>query len=478
MREVFAGIAINALRHPSRPAVVDGDIVATYAELETRIMRAAAWARRLPRTVGLIGRKNLTWIIADLALAYAGKTVVPLPEFFSAGQLSHVAADAGVEHIVLASPDAADRIDFLGIGATPLEFLDSAIAPSPSRRVIYTSGSTGNPKGVRLSGRHIDQSVVMLSRATAASRSDRHLSILPFALLLEQIAGIYLPLHSGASIHLAPDVLPAFLRADPAPLLRALAESRATTTVIVPEILNGWIASLARRDLAERGTLRFVAVGGAPVSASLAGRAWSIGLPVYEGYGLSECCAVVAVNKPLDRAGGTVGRPLDGVSVAIDEGEIVVSGPTVMEGYIGGPDPGGTWRTGDLGTIVDGRLVIHGRKDSMIVTALGRNIHPEWIEAMLAADPRVGRCILSKDGAYPLAVIVPSPLGREWFARADAGMIEHLIADACRAAPDYARPARCFISDEADLIRSGLLTANGRPRREAVARHFSSLPPP
>lgn len=478
MREVFTGIALNALRAPSRPAIVDGDSVVTYAELEARVMGAAAWAWRLPRTVGLIGRKNREWIISDLALSYAGKTVVPLPEFFSAEQLAHIVADAGVEHIVHASPDAAEITNALRVQATPLQYLDPTVAQSPSRRVIYTSGSTGKPKGVRLCGRHIDHSVLMLSRAAAASRNDRYLSILPFALLLEQIAGIYLPLHSGAAIHLAPDVLPAFLRADPAPLIRAVLESRATTTAIVPEILNGWTAGLVKAGGAGPETLRFVAVGGAPVSVSLAERAWTFGIPVYEGYGLSECCSVVAVNRPCDRVAGTVGRPLDGISVAIDEGEIVVSGPTVMDGYVGGPDPGGTWRTGDLGTIADGRLVVHGRKDSMIVTALGRNIHPEWIEAMLLTDPRIGRCILSKDGTYPLAVLVPSPAGREWFARADARMVEDLIAVACRTAPDYARPARYFISDETDLIRSGLLTPNGRPRREAVARHFSSLLPP
>ncbi len=474
MREVLAGLARNALHTPSRPAVIDGESILTYAQLETRIRHAAGWAVGLPQTVGLIGDKCADWIIADLALACAGKTVVPLPEFFSAEQLAHIAADAGVEHIVLATPEAAEQVEFLGIPATPISFDDFLVAGSPSRRIIYTSGSTGKPKGVRLSGRQIETSVRVLARAGAASDCDRHLSILPFALLLEQIAGIYVPIRVGATIDLASGALAGLMRGDPGPLLGAMSRSAATTTVIVPEILSGWVASLSNLGGAAPGTLRLVAVGGAPVSPALAERAWELGIPVHEGYGLSECCSAVAVNRPGERVAGTVGRPLDGISVMIDEGEIVVSGPTVMDGYTGAPDSGGTWRTGDLGNLVDGRLVVHGRKDSMIVTSLGRNVHPEWIEAMVLADPRIARCILTGGGPYPLAVLVPSPAGRDWFARADAGMIDALIAETCSAAPDYARPARHIVSDEADLIRNGLLTPNGRPRRDVIMRRLSS----
>jgi len=145
------------------------------------------------------------------------------------------------------------------------------------------------------------------------------------------------------------------------------------------------------------------------VSGQLAADAWEHGVPVHEGYGLSECCSVVSVNRPGARRAGTVGRPLAGIEATIENGEIVVSSPTVMNGYLDEPPASGSWRTGDLGHFDEqGFLIVTGRRDNIIVTAAGRNISPEWIEETIAADRRISRCVLVAERGELVAVVTPT----------------------------------------------------------------------
>jgi heme oxygenase len=299
-----------------------------------------------------------------------------------------------------------------------------------------------------------------LERASGADVDDVHLSLLPFSLLLEQLAGILLPLKVGARIHIAGSPL----EAEPV---------GATTSVVVPDLLAGWVRALRATATRAPASLRFVAVGGAPVGERLAEDACALGLPVYEGYGLSECCSVVAVNRPGTRRAGTVGRPLDGVAVTIEDGEIIVRGDTVMSGYLGGLPVGGAWRTGDLGRIeADGHLVVLGRKDDVVVTAQGRNVHPEWIEPMLLADPDVARCAVIAGQSGIKAVVVPSPAAprrtnEDWLAR---------LRPLAASAPAYAQPAEVAVLPAAFAHQHSLFTLDGRPRRRRIAQILSEVP--
>ena len=193
-----------------------------------------------------------------------------------------------------------------------------------------------------------------------------------------------------------------------------------------------------------------------------------MGIPVYEGYGLSECCSVVTLNRPGALKKGTVGRPLPGLEISIDEGEIVVEGPSVMEGYLGGPELSGAWRTGDLGSLDEaGYLTVFGRKDNLIVTSLGRNVSPEWIETMLLADRRVGLCMVLGHGEPHLSVlIVPSAAGAEWFAKAGRYGALDLISQICAGAPSYAVPQEAIVMSLQEAMGLGLMTSNGRFRRK------------
>ncbi|MDR3517731.1 MAG: AMP-binding protein [Azospirillaceae bacterium] len=482
MFEVLTAFMGHARHRPHHPAILDAGGCLTYSELADAIRRTAAGIDSLPDKVGLLAPEDRRGIIWYLALAWAGRTIVPLPGFFSTAQRAHIIHDAGLK-TVIAAPEEADKVR-MGACAIVTPGVGSALSATPSREnrcIIYTSGTTGRPKGVVLGERQLSASVTALIEAADASGDDRTLAVLPAALLLEQIAGIAVPLSVGASIMLCPD---------PHAIATAAATFAATTTVLVPDLLSAWVGVLERLKQRAPASLRFVAVGGAPVPPRLAERAEAVGLPIHEGYGLSECCAVVALNRPGDRAVGTVGRPISGVSVTIDRGEIVVAGATVMDGYHREPtgdascdgtipelpmaSPPAVWRTGDAGHIDgNGRLVVAGRIDDVITTSTGRNIHPDWIEQMILRDPRIRRCAVIDGGSHPRAVLVP---GAESLSHATAAEIEALVAALCADAPDYARPRANLMISETALVQQGLITANGRLRRWAIAATLTETP--
>jgi len=472
MHEFFEGLLHQAVVAGDNAALVSANGVLSYRALVERVRGHAQWATRLPHHVGLLFVKGADYVVCDLALSFAGKELVPLPEFFSDAQLLHIVQVAQLTHVV-ADRASAERAKRLGLTVHELD-ADSVtnIAPAAGAgRIIFTSGTTGQPKGVYLSERQLLASVAALAEASRASAADRYLSVLPNALLLEQIAGTYLPLSVGAAIH-----LPGVLAASPAGQLTAAERARATATVLVPELLAAWVKELQASGNRGPGSLRFIAVGGAPISQHLATAAWQHGLPVYEGYGLSECSSVVCVNRPDARRAGTVGRPLPSVAVAIDEGEVVVSGPTVMNGYVGEPQISGSWRTADLGHFdADGFLIVTGRKDNVIVTAAGRNISPEWVEDVIAADSRVGRCVVVAHERELVALIIPTDAS----VCSDAPAMHNLVTCAARELPDYAKPRRYLAMSDREFRRLDLLTANLRPRRfeigQVVAQRSRSL---
>jgi long-subunit acyl-CoA synthetase (AMP-forming) len=272
-------------------------------------------------------------------------------------------------------------------------------------------------------------------------------------------------------VHFDADLTEKIGRGDATGMAKAFENHRPTTSVLVPQLLKHWVAELQSVGLTAPSSLRFVAVGGAPVPRQIANAAWSLGIPVHEGYGLSECCSVVALNRPEERRSGTVGRPLRGLSVSIDDGEIVVDGPSIMDGYLGQGPAIRPWRTGDLGTVDrDGLLTVHGRKDSLLVTSFGRNVSPEWIETMLLADPRIAFCGVAGHGEPHLtALLIPAARGATWFARATRADILQLLADRCSDAPDYAVPRDCVVVSLQEALNNRLLS-NGRPVRKEIGR--------
>jgi long-subunit acyl-CoA synthetase (AMP-forming) len=299
----------------------------------------------------------------------------------------------------------------------------------------------------------------------------RHLCLLPLATLLENVGGVYAPLLSGGEVLLPPlaDVgLHGSSGLDVARLTGAIDHHLPHSLILVPALLQALVAAI-HRGWRPPGSLRFVAVGGARVAPALIEAARRGGLPVYEGYGLSECASVVSLNTPGADRPGSAGRPLPHVSVTVEDGELVVAGSGFL-GYLGAPQG---WhpqqvRTGDLGHLdADGYLHVHGRRDNLIVTAFGRNVSPEWVEAALLAGPLIHEAVVFGSGQPRCVALIGAPPASgdqaidTWVRRANASL------------PDYARIAAWARLPAALAATPGLLTGNGRPRRAAIAAHYA-----
>jgi long-subunit acyl-CoA synthetase (AMP-forming) len=244
--------------------------------------------------------------------------------------------------------------------------------------------------------------------------------------------------------------------------------------ILLPQMLRLLVAELARvgKHDARIRSLKYVTVGGAKTPLALIERARSLGLPVYEGYGLTECASVVSVNAPGADRLGTVGRPLPGVRVRVtSQGELEIGGRP-FSGYVDSEasDPTAWIASGDLGTIdADGFISIVGRKKSVIVTSYGRNVSPEWPESLLLDSPAVAQAAVYGEGSPHLfAVLVPASRDTS-----DAE-IQSAVARANARLPDYARLRRWIRALEPFTAQNGLATANGRVRRSAVQARYQS----
>lgn len=472
MRDFIEALAGHARRAPDAPLFSDAGGTLSRAGL---LGEAAALAARLPRkarVVGLLLPNGRGFAVAQLACVLGGRIAVPLPTFFSPSQLDHVMRDAGVDLVLTNEAGRISALPCLPVVLSAAGVADGVKvgeveAHSGFGQIIYTSGSSGQPKGVRHESGQIGWSACALATAIAAQDGDSYLSVLPLPLLLETICAVFVPALVGGRCHFETELAEAVGRGAAAGIAAAFASHRPSVGVVVPELLRVWVGELMAAGAMAPSSLRFVAAGGAAVPPGLAAAAWRLGIPVHEGYGLSECCSVVALNRPGARTPGTVGVPLPGVSVTLRDGEILVDGPSVTDGYLGGPVARRPWATGDLGAMdANGVLTVFGRKDNLIVTAFGRNVSPEWVETALLEDPAVAFCAVVADGAGLAALVVPSP------AAADLPLaeLEARVAACCAALPAYARPGRVERVALSAARSLGLLTDNGRVRRPVAQR--------
>jgi long-subunit acyl-CoA synthetase (AMP-forming) len=475
MANLAEAIALHASKGGARIAMADGNRSLTWTELAALVSGAARTLGAKKETVGIFGSNSVDWAAAFLAASIAGKTIVPVPVFFSDQQRAHLIRDAGVERVIVC--DAAKAADCHAPVISLLERREGElpVQPRDGGLIIYTSGSTGNPKGVRLTSGQALWSAETLAHAIAASAGDKYLSVLPLPMLLELICGIMIPVLAGGSVHYDREVAESVGAGAMSNIAGAFERERPTTSVLVPQLLALYVAQLAASNKLAPTQLRFVAVGGAAVPAALARSARLLGIPVHEGYGLSECASVVAVNRPGASREATAGKPLPGLEVTIEDGEIVVQGPSVMDGYLHGEAAPLRWRTGDAGNLdSQGFLTVYGRRDNLIVTPYGRNLSPEWIETMFLGDPRIGACVLCHAGepAALITLLVPSRLGEAWFRHAEKEDIADLVSKACESAPDYARPQKASVISREEALVLKLFTPTGRPRRAEVRRYL------
>ena len=459
------------------PLIDDGTGAWTGAMLQQRIalLRTALLARSAPLApVALLADNSPEWLAIDLCTQEMGITLVPLPLFFTPAQWLHVIAQSGAQALFCAKPQQGAVLGFGRVidcgGALVLcENVLAAAAATPClndvQKITFTSGTTSTPKGVCLSTAQQWDVARALHAGLGALGLQRHLCLLPFAVLLENIAGPYTAMLSAATT-ICPPLAEVGLSGssgfDPQLCLAAIERYQAHSIIVLPQMLQALVAA-AGPDDPRIGSLRFVAVGGGKTPARLLTAARAAGFPVYEGYGLSECSSVVALNLPDARREGSVGRPLAGRALRIAaDGEIEIGG--VRPRYLGLTAAPSDWfASGDLGHLdADGFLYIDGRKKDILITGFGRNVSPEWPEAALVGSARIAQALVVGEGQrYLAALIVPLP-GSD-----SPALIQAAVDLANAELPDYAQVRRWSLAAPFS-VANGQATANGRPRRGAI----------
>ncbi|WP_292042695.1 AMP-binding protein [Massilia sp. UBA6681] len=453
----------------------DGERGLDRAALAQGIARigAALGARARPQApVGMLADNSPEWLMVDLATQALGLTLVPLPLFFTAQQWAHVVAESGIGALFCADPGqgAALGFDVAHDTGGPLALCESSRAPRAApldgvQKLTFTSGTTSAPKGVCLSAGQQWEVARALCDGVAPLGLERHLCLLPFAVLLENLAGPYTALLSGATT-ICPPLQETGMRGasgfDAGACLDAIARHAPHSITLVPQMLGALVAASAPGDR-RIASLRFVAVGGGKMPPQLIEAARARGFPVFEGYGLSECASVVALNLPGAQRDGSVGRPLAHRRVAIAaDGEILVE--DCVARYLGQPVAADPWlATGDLGHLdADGFLFVDGRKKDILITGYGRNVSPEWPEAVLLGTGLFAQAmVLGEAQPYLGALLVPARPGLA------PAQLQEAVDRANAQLPDYAqvrrwRPVPPFSP------AAGLLTPNGRLRRAAI----------
>ncbi len=463
------------------------------------------------------------------------------------------AEEAGLDLTVVAfepgAPESRRVVGWDDLLARGREFLSASPAaafrsralettPADLATVLYTSGTTGPPKGVMLTHGNLYSNVWACSDVLDVGADDVTLSFLPLSHVLQRMVD-YLLLTSGCTIAYARDI-------------RNVAEDlkvvRPTVAVSVPRLyekvynkvqetggvrarLVAWATSVAEQwadavleggpggamlkashALADRlvyrkiragvgGRLRWFVSGGAPLEPDIARFFFAVGLPILEGYGLTETSPVTNVNPPDAIRIGTVGPPVPGTEVRIaEDGEILVRGPQVMKGYYKNPeataevvDAEGWFRTGDVGELTaEGYLRITDRKKDIIVTAGGKNIAPQPIENRLKTNRFVEQVVMVGDKRkFPALLLVPAfdvleawargqgvPSGDRRALLEDPAVQAHMereVREHLGELSSFETPKKIALLDREFTIEDGTLTPSLKVRRRVVQDELRSV---
>ncbi|WP_188881387.1 AMP-dependent synthetase/ligase [Alicyclobacillus cellulosilyticus] len=396
------------------------------------------------------------------------------------------------------------------------------VKPGDLATIVYTSGTTGSPKGVCLTHENLCANIEGIVQYVPLAPRDRTLSYLPLSHIFERTAGQFVPLTQGASIAYARSFaeLPHDLRSMPPTVLttvprllekvmerieadvarmpgwrrRLFQQAVACGAAVRVDGARGARGRLRVYDLlvhrrvrrALGGRLRMIIVGGAPLPVHVGRFFQACGIPVVEGYGLTETSPVVSVNLPAAPRLGTAGKVLPNVEVRLaPDGEIWVRGPSVTPGYYRDEaetraafTDDGWFKTGDIGEWVDGAyLRINDRKKHVLVLSTGKKVVPAPVEAAICRSPLIEQAVLAGHGRkFVSAIVVPSPAAEQ------AGLTPHTLAARLLAevsehtAPfaDFERPKKIIVAEEPFSVENGLLTPTHKVRRDAVWARYAA----
>ncbi len=442
-----------------------------------------------------------------------------------------------LDHIVL-SDLLAHGGGISGELADTYESYAKETAPEDLATLIYTSGTTGNPKGVCLTHANLHSNAVLTPLVFPLLRGEVALSLLPLAHVFERTVGQYIFWRAGITPAYAEstntvvrdlnEVSPNIMCSVPRLYEKVLegAETAARSGGTLKSKIFSWARGVGERRadielaggrpglalrlqnaLADRlvfsklraktgGKIRMFVSGGAPLSSTVGRFFYAAGLPVLEGYGLTETSPVLTIN-PLEAPRlGTVGRVVPGTELRIaEDGEILARGPQIMQGYFNRPedteeviDGDGWFHTGDIGEIdADGYLRITDRKKNILITAYGKNIAPAPIEAAIKFHPLIEEAVLLGDQRkFPIAVVVPvmAALRQELQAGEDVTdealvetpqaqeLLDSGVREMCEQFAHFERPREVLVVAGPFTIDGGELTPTMKVRRPVIERRY------
>jgi long-subunit acyl-CoA synthetase (AMP-forming) len=521
--KLLSRIVQHAGYNPHAPAVIGLDetgcreaTILTYGALLNAAQHLANQLRlhlEFGAYVGLAMGNSAEWIVADLALMLGDLVEVPVPIAFSAEQAAHLLQHCAI--VLTDQPGSAQLATWRAHSSQPLpvevpfdlcEYEGLPAKPIPTQpeadadgicKVIHTSGTTSRPKGVRIRRHGLD--ALLDALWTCADEHDyrRYLSLVPFSLLIEQVTALYMPFSSGGAVLLPPGSMspigsPGVRASDRLDLIEHARPSALTLTPAMVEAIaekGGEVAAVPVTDAVRSSVVRhvfgqepapFLAAGGAPLDPAILHTLADWGIPIYQGYGLSENSSVATWNRRGANRIGTVGQPLPHVEIKLSEdGELCLRSTSLFVGYSGADpsscslDEDGWLHTGDLAAIdADGYVSITGRRKTLIITSNGRNISPEWLESRYRSVSGVAEVVVFGDRHQFLSGI--------FLCRADSD--PHETSRAIRVfaethLSEIERVADPILVPDSPEARKRLFTVTGRPRRDAVEEFVSSLNP-
>lgn len=516
--------------------------------------------------VALFSENRPEWHIIDFACHLLGAAPVPIYPSVPAHQVRYIVADSGSKMLLVSGKDRAEaaitamrelpsvRLLAIDPNLAGLPSLDdlplredsqaqSPLKPADLASVIYTSGTTGDPKGVMLTHRNLASQIISIKPRYPITSDDDVMSFLPLSHIFQRILD-YIFLYSGCRVTyvdavekvaaMLPLVRPTIMASVPRVYERAYVQvmARMQREKPIKRRLFNWALragrrvkeaewkgvrasplarlqySLARKlvfsKILERfgGRLKFSVSGGAPLAREIAEFFDIVGLPILNGYGLTESSPVIAVNRLEANRLGSVGEAAPDVEIKIaPDGEILARGPNIMKGYWNKPeataeavDAQGWLHTGDIGHLdKDGFLFITDRKKDLLVTAGGKNVAPQPIEARLATSPYIAQAILIGDRfPYCSALIVPNFENLAAYLKEQGvngnlsteSMAKHPITEALVAAAvkdtneplaAYERIRRFTLLPRELSLEQGEITPTLKVRRRIVSERFKAL---
>ena len=476
--------------------------------------------------VAVLSRTRLEWALLDWAIMSIGAVVVGLYPTSSAAECEYILGHAEAVLAFAEDDEQAQKLESVR-GSLPAlrevipferlpeleaegraagDLQPEPVAEDDLATLIYTSGTTGPPKGCMLTHRNLVTAAIRVRNHTQEP-GDVVLLFLPLAHSFGRLA------HQAAAHH---GTTLAFV-ADVARVPEALQEVRPTMLPAVPRVyekihantlgeierssplkraIGRWaLRKGASNPIADRlvfskvrqrlgGRLRLGVSGAAPLSEEVMEFFHSLGVPVIEGYGLSETSSSTTVNDPEDFRIGTVGRPVDGAEVRIaEDGEILVRSETVFAGYYKDPEAtaaafagDGWFRTGDVGEIdADGFVKITDRKKDLIVTAGGKNIAPQNLENALKTSRFVSQAIVVGDRRPYVAALLTLDEAEVGASGRDADEIAREVVDEVNR--DRARTEqikRYVVLPREFSLDAGEVTPTLKLRRRVIHDHFAS----